>query len=1376
MPKKEEIARNKQAWEESAQDQAVIPPIYGATLKYKLIYIFTIHDKTHEGYWKIGEHTFDSSSSYRQLPPNCTELNNAARERIDEYTKTALIDYDLRYTELARRRICLEDGTEEWATFSDEHVHNVLYNSGYSARKFSSGKDSEWFEVDLQTAINAIQAVKEDRDVLSVNEKGGSATSLPAPSVFPPPVLPLSPPIVLRTEQKDCIDRTRRVFKKYDSMLWNCKMRFGKTITAYELIKACDYGKVLIVTHRPSVLHGWREDFYKVFGKESGRTFLCKDNAESGTDYDPRIDAGTDRKLRDRAASGQPFVYFASMQDLRGSALVGGPFQKNHAVFALDWDLIVYDEAHEGTQSEKGKPVQNRLNQGYDGKKPKVLHLSGTPYNLLDGFEENQYLWDYVMEQKRKQEWAREHPGDHNPYADLPELKIRTFDLSRELKNFFRYDEIDAAFNFTEFFRVWTGNPKLDFYPLPSGVHVGEFVHEDDVRRFLDILTEERAESLYPFATVERREMFLHTFWIVPGVKAALALGRLLREHPVFSAYEIVNIAGDGDAEIPFDDAVKLVKEKIRRNPRTITISCGRLTVGATVPEWTAVMMLSGSSTASASGYMQTIFRVQSAGTINGKQKDCGYVFDFAPDRILQVLPEVYRLQKRGKQTDADAQAALGEFLNFCPVLAIDGTNMVNYDVPRMMRQIKRITVDRAIRSGFDDESVYKADTGIVMDSDDVSLINQLGNILTPQKRAAQNGKVIINQQGLDQEEYKWAEKLKRKPKRELTEEDKELLEKRRKQEETKKKVIALLRNISIRLPLLIYGAKADLTENIGMADFLRLVDDESWKEFMPKDVTKALFRRLWKYYDEDVVIGAGLKIRRMARAADELPPARRIQRIAEIFDDFRNPDKETVLTPWRVVNMHLSDTIGGYCFLNEQFDAKEPLDDPRLVERDGVTAELLLNPSVKVLEMNSKSGLYPLYMAYSVYAMRLTGREEELPLEETQALWRETLEEHIFVLCKTKMAESITRRTLAGYQDWTVNTVCLTKLLERMKDQKRLARKLTNPKTWGKEGERLKFDAIVGNPPYHEDDSGYRVSASPVYQFFVEQAKQLTPRYASMIIPARWFSGGKGLDEFRDKMLHDTRLKAIHDYPEAVDCFSNVQIKGGICYLLWDSQYTGDCTVTTHRGSQIGKSVSRPLLEPDCDVFIRYNEAIDILRKVQALAEKSFQSYVSTRKPFGLDTLYRGSATKQNNSILLYENGGISYIDSSEIQRNAEWVNQPKVFIPEAGSGSDSFPHPILGRPFLGKSGTASTETYLLIGPFETDTICNHVISYIRTKFFRFLVLLKKPSQHATSKVYSFVPVQDFSKPWTDAELYQKYRLSDDEIAFIESMIKPME
>ena len=1348
---------------------------YEPTMSYRLIYIFAIHDKDHEGYLKIGDTTFDSTKSYKQLPPNCEELNQAARDRIDDYTKTAMVAYDLQYTELARKVVTFSDGEVETSLFRDKRVHEVLYRSGYTSKNFwFSDRTSEWFEVPLSVAIRAIQAVKEGRTALTAAEKSEGQISFLPQTV---PAAPKKRAITLRDEQMDCVNQTLRVFRKENSMLWNCKMRFGKTVTAYALIKKAGYQKVIVVTHRPVVEDGWRNDFDLIFGEGDNRAFLKKDRFDTDSSvYDAAMDARNDANLTAYQNSGKAFVYFASMQDLRGSQRADGKFDKNNAVFDMDWDLVIYDEAHEGTQTQRGQKVQSLLEAEKNGKAPKVLQLSGTPYNLMQKYENNVYTWDYVMEQKRKREWDTLHPGDHNPYADLPELRILTFDLGKSLPTSYRYETLEMAFNFTEFFRVWTGDPARDFRPLPAGAQVGDFVHEADVRSFLDLISSENPESNYPYSTPEYREMFRHTLWMVPGVKEASALSKLLKEHPVFGAYKVANVAGDGDAEMPYDNALTLVKQVIKANRYTITISCGKLTTGVTVPEWTAVMMLTGSASTAAPGYMQTIFRVQSAGVLDGKQKERCYVFDFAPDRALNVISEVNRITKRGRTNEEQNRVALGEFLNFCPVIAVDGTQMTAYSVSKMMRQIKRLTVDRAIKSGFDDESVYKQDTGIVMDEDDVQLFHTLSDKLSEQKAAKKETKVHINHQGLTGEEYEKADKISNKPKRERTKEDDDLLKKLQEQKKEREKVIRLLRNVSIRLPLLIYGAKVDLTESIKMADFITLVDEESWQEFMPKTVDKPLFRKLLKYYDEDVVSGAGLRIRRMAKAADELPPTERVKRIAEIFSHFRNPDKETVLTPWRVVNLHLSSMVGGYCFLNEQFDSQEVLEEPRLVDQGQVTEDIFLNPEARILEMNSKSGLYPLYMAYSLYAMKLPGPEDKLPLEQTQALWQETVEQQIFVLCKTRMAESITRRTLVGYQDWTVNTTYIPHLLERMEnDPQRLAKKLEKPETWRKNGEPMTFDAIVGNPPYQIADGGNNASAMPVYQRFVELATTIEPHYASMIMPSRWYSGGRGLDDFRANIMNDTRMRVLYDYASSDYCFPGVDISGGICYFLWDKDYDGPCTVTNAE-SQIAHSVKRYLNE--FPILVRSNAAISIIDKVARRKEQTLDTFVSSQKPFGLRTFARPD---ENGDLTLRWNGGKGPISSDKVTGGTELIDKWKVIVSRVlyehgGKADKNGQSRILSiLEMLGPKEVCS-ETYIVVNSYDTEAEAAGLYSYLKTKFARFLIMQATSSIMITRGCFMFVPVQNFTEEWTDEKLYKKYELTEDEIAFIESTIRVME
>ena len=338
----------------------------------------------------------------------------------------------------------------------------------------------------------------------------------------------------------------------------------------------------------------------------------------------------------------------------------------------------------------------------------------------------------------------------------------------------------------------------------------------------------------------------------------------------------------------------------------------------------------------------------------------------------------------------------------------------------------------------------------------------------------------------------------------------------------------------------------------------------------------------------------------------------------------------------------------------------------------------------------------------------------------------------------------------------------------------------LTDKET--KELSDMHFDLIIGNPPYQMSDGGdnentrQRGGALPIYQYFVEQAKKLNPNYLCMIIPSRWFSGGRGLDDFRKEMLEDCRISNLVDYPISAECFPGVEIKGGICYFLWQRNYSGNCKVVTIR-NQIRSELIRPLLEDECETFIRYNEAIGIYHKVRERNENSFMEIVSSSKPFGLRTYVEGNSKKNKpDDYILYGNKVRNYIPRDEIQMNKQLADKYKLFITYAYGAGEDFPHQIINKPFIGEPGSVCTETYLVIGPFKDKIEASNAMSYMSTKFFRFMVLLLKNTQHATKTVYKLVPMQDFSKPWTDEELYKKYDLTDDEIAFIESMIRPMD
>lgn len=1339
---------------------------FKSTFDYKLIYVFRINDDNHKGLLKIGDATVHTSKSLSELVPNCKELNVAAKGRINTYTKTASIPYELLHTEIATYTV-LDNGIEKVKAFRDKKVHDVLIRSSIERHIFNiENQGTEWFKTDLETAKRAIQAVK-----------NGQA------SLNPDDISEDNSPIIFRPEQKEAIKATIKQFKVGDRMLWNAKMRFGKTLSALQVAKEMGFKKTLIFTHRPVVSDGWYEDFKKIF-RNTDYVFGSKTKGET---------------IDNLADTDKPFVYFASMQDLRGSSAVGGKFDKNEFVFLIDWDYVVVDEAHEGTQTTLGQKVFQAILDNTD-KKPKMLELSGTPFNLLSDFKENEiYTWDYIMEQRAKHDWPLKHFGDSNPYEELPQLEIFTYDLDKTLPGYI--DVADGAFNFRELFRTWTGDMNKDFKPVPEGVNIGDFVNKNDVWAFLNLLTKADSDNNYPFSTEEYRSYYKHTLWMVPGVKEAKALSRLMQTHPVFGsgAFKIVNVAGDGDEEQNCSDALQAVRDAIGQDPDdhySVTISCGRLTTGVTVPEWTAVLMLSGTFSTSAANYLQTIFRVQTPANINGRMKERCSVFDFAPDRTLKMVAEAGHLSSKAGNTSND-RIIMGEFLNYCPVIAIDGSTMQPYNVDGLLQQLKKAYTDKVVKNGFDDKHIYN-DNLLKLDDIELQDFENLKKIVGTSKQTEKVKDVNINNQGFTDEEYAEIARIEKKPKKERTPEELAKLEEIKKKKDNAQKAMSILRGISIRIPLLIYGAEVPVDKEITVDNFVDLIDDSSWNEFMPNGVTKDVYRKFAKYYEQDVFVAAGRQIRNLALAADELSPLERVQKIAEQFAMFKNPDKETVLTPWRVVNMHMSDCLGGWCFYNEAFT--ETLDEPRFVDRGDVTQDTFANIDAKILEINSKTGLYPLYVTYSIFRKRLDSiHVAERTLEKQYELWIKTIEENVFVICKTPMAKSITKRTLLGYRKGKINAHAFDDLINQLKEKpQQFKEKVLRGSTWNKKESVMKFNAVVGNPPYQiSDGGGTGDSAMPVYNYFIDAGKNLDTQYISMITPSRWMKGGKGLSSFRSQMISDERLSLIIDFANANDCFYGIHIDGGVSYFLWDKSHTGELDYIYNDLDGTVFETHRLLKNDVSDTVIRDFRQQSIVGKASNC--KKFSEIVSSRNPYGIgadifnkEDKYAGVlfSDPTDDMCLIYGVKGIKggakrvtgYVNKDIIKTEARGLDKYKILFGKAYMTTSTTPPALI----YAEPNTACSETFLQIGPFDAKTEQQNCGKYIHTKFFRALLFFNRSSMNISNTTFALIPLQDFTDKsdidWSksvaeiDQQLYKKYNLDDSEIAFIESMIKPME
>lgn len=1321
--------------------------IFKKSFEPKLIYVYRINDEAHEGILKVGEATYDGDD-YLTVRPCSKELNAAAKDRINHQTQTAGISYELLYTEITTYY-----KNKTFITFQDHEVHDCLVRSGIRKKVFDTErKANEWFYTDLETVKKAIAAVKEGRQALSAGEISKDRN-----------------PIVFRPEQRDAIDRTIKQFNKKNGskqMLWNAKMRFGKTLTALQVIKECDIRRTLILTHRPVVDKGWFEDYEKIFYDRPEFVYGSKNNGASLAQCE---------KTYHETETGS-YIYFVSIQDMRGSELVGGKFAKNETVFAIDWDLIIIDEAHEGTQTELGKNVLSACRKPHT----RVLHLSGTPFNLMDDFKEEEiYTWDYVMEQKAKADWEVTHQGDPNPYGCLPRLNIYTYNLG---KLFPDYADADIAFNFREFFRV---------------DEEGDFIHETNVRQFLDLLTKEDAESNYPYATQNFRDNFRHSLWMVPGVKEAKALSKLLQNHPVFEHFRVANVAGDGDEEVETADALKLVEKAIGPHPEetySVTLSCGRLTTGVSVKPWTACFMLAGSYNTAASSYMQTIFRVQTPATIAGKMKTECFVFDFAPDRTLKVIAETVKISAKAGGTSGSDRTVLGEFLNFCPIIGFEGSRMQPYNTEKMLGQLKKAYVERVVRNGFEDGYLYSNEL-LKLDAAALKDFDELSKIIKSTKAQPKTGDININSLGFTEEEFEQlGGKKEQKEKRPLTPEEEERFKQWQEIKKNRETAISILRGISIRMPLLIYGA--DLQKNldgseadITIDNFTDIVDELSWKEFMPAGVTKEMFDKFKKYYDPDIFRESGVRIRQMTQAADSLRIEERIERISTIFNTFRNPDKETVLTPWRVVNMHLTESIGGWCFYDQSYG--ETITEPRFVEQPEVTKNVY-KKNTHILEINAKSGLYALYCAYSVYKSR---EKLELGPKHTKdmelELWAKVLKENIFISCKTPMAKSITRRTLAGFTGIPINAHYFEDLITQLKHKpENFITKVKKAAYWKQEGnEDMKFNAVVGNPPYQLMASGDANGSDPIYHLFIDAACQIGER-VSFIHPARFlFNAGKTPKEWNQKMLNDEHYKVVKYWSNSADIFPTVDIKGGVAVTYWDK---------TKSFGKIGVFVSYPELRTILEKVLKRNEkALSIIMNPQNKYNfenlyRDYPHYKNIIGSDGMDKRLRPNAfdkldifsvtQKEKNDLgihgLIKNKRVIRYVPQQYIEKSID-LDKFKVLVPKAnGSGAIG---EVLSTPLIGYTGS-----FIGIGAFNTKDEAENAMKYIKTRFARTLLGTLKVTQDNPIDTWTNVPLQDFTAnsdiDWTqsipdiDKQLYKKYNLSPEEITFIESKIKAME
>ena len=1346
-----------------------------------------------------------------------TERKNV-HDRIKQQVETAAIR--LKYDLLWSAPAFFEGGNE---SFLDKTFHKFLEKKGIE-RKLDLGQEWFYFNGEPFKSKDLFDLFRKEKFAALQNENKKLEYTL-------------------RFEQNEAVEKAIEYFQSNEKgeFLWNAKPRFGKTLASYDLAKRLKADKVLIVTNRPAIANSWFDDFEMFV---DGYVFISETSSLKDR-------ASLTREQHIATNSIKPLITFLSLQDLKGSKFFGGNYDKLRWIADLEWDLLIIDEAHEGIDT-------GRTDAAFDViKRKNTLHLSGTPFKQLANekfSKEAIFNWTYLDEQKIKHLELEE--GESGEHTDMPDLKLFTYRISQmiteQVNEGIEIDNTnhDYAFDLNEFFRAKDK----------------KFAHEEDVKEFLKNLS---TNKKYPFSTPELREELKHTFWYVGNrVESVKALEQLLKKDAVFKEYEIIVAAGDGrsfeDEENDFknnESSFKKVKDAIAKHDKTITLSCGQLTTGVTIKEWTAVLMLTDIKTPSL--YMQAAFRAQNPykQSKNGEllTKKSAYLFDFAPTRVLEIYDQFANglnpKAVKGEITEKDREENIQELLNFFPVISEDingemveldankvltfpnalaASEIVNarfmtnllfndtlkgvFNFPKEVEEIldklpeeknKRVqqtknTLDLDDARKVDEnkiakinenteiilgEKIFKTNTERVVDnllnndSSQISseeLVENFSQVSEPliakykevykstQAETNELTKQLQEKVKLIAEEFNNAEvkdsnALKQKlievieddfVKNKVTEKEQEVVEKIQKTKEDE--IRDRLRSFTRTIPMFIMANSSK--DEITIDNFDLEIDDKDFVELT--SITKEEFHKLRDGFDyeengvRNTFQGVFNKYRFNASIAEFKLKKEQLANYFtaedDIFELIPNQKTNQIFTPKKVVQMMINN-------LEEH--------EPSLFTRTDST----------FIDLYMKSCMYITEIVKKLF------NNTKNQYKSDEDCLKHILEYQVFGLSPTPILQGITQSYIFGFD--VENKISRKNFIQHdLTPEAKAGKAKEKLQELFNLNENMKFDAVVGNPPYQEStDTNF---AKPVYHHFVDSAINMTPKYVCMVHPARFlFNAGATPKDWNIKMLNDPHISVVLYEPDSQKLFSGVEIKGGICVTLWQK-------------NKKGKGLE--------GLFIVEPELRSIVEKV---GRGEFNTIVSprgeTKLTISLDPKYpkdlrlapnyfvrfpeifrRNQDSVYNIKVIGLEEGNKRterFVESKLI--NDLKLNKWKVFMPKA-IGSGSFGE-AMSELIIGEPQTCCTYTFLQVGAFTSKEEAENCMKYLKTKLTRALLGTLKITQNNSSDVWKNVPLQDFTKKsdidWSksisdiDQQLYIKYQLSEEEIIFIEDKVQPM-
>jgi len=1313
------------------------------------IYAFTTN--TIPNYLKIGD-------TYRSVSKRLSEWKIHYPKLEKKYERKAVIDDNLYFRDYSVHQYLEYDLNKQRLQSID------LKNDIYFSKEFF--KNTEPIDID-----NAIEDIKINyRNNTNKYDYYSSLNRLPETFHYK-----RGKKWTLRPNQQQVVDNFLNAIKNgRNNLLMYAVMRFGKSFTSLCCALEMDAKIVLVVSAKADVKDEWK------------KTVESAGNFYQYVFFDADDLLNNENIIKETLTKGIKVVLFITLQDIQGETIK----EKHKQLFKEKIDLLVVDETHFGARGESyGKVLKdvksendnlkklsdesinlNKANEELKKINARIkLHLSGTPYRILmgDEFEKEDIISfvqfsDIVREQE---EWDIKNLKNDdinewdNPYYGFPQMIRFAFNPNKSSRE--KMEKLRARgsnYTLSKLFEPCsiTKDKKREYK---------KFKNENEILDLLRVIdgskNDEELLGFLDYEKIKAGDMCRHIVMVLPYCASCDAMENLIIQYKDtfknLNKYEVINISGlDSSKKYKSTkDIKKKIKECEINDTKTVTLTVNRMLTGSTVEQWDTMLYLK--DTASPQEYDQSIFRLQNQyirildsgkGIIKENLKPQTLLVDFDPNRLFRMQEQkslIYNVNYY-ENGNSNLRKRISEELRISPVITMNNNKIKQVNATNILEIVSQYNNQRSVSDEVTDIPI---DLNLLKDKEIKKIIESQAEF------DSKKGLTIQPYQGeeinIDIDDY--SEESKESSRTKVVIDN---ISHDKKKDKELRRLESKIKTYYQRLLFFSFLTK----DNVSSLDDILSIISKKENIRLSKNLSldKEIIGKVSKLMDPFKRSKLDYKIQNISKLAS---------------DESLNPLDRALISLRKFNRMSESEIITSTKICEQMIN---------LIPEDGLRK--IVNKKENLLDIASKSGEY----AVAIYK-RLV---DELGYSHKE------VSNIIYSIPTSSIAYEFTRR-FYEILDLNLDNIAVNfntyELLsvknDTVVDYEKIRNLLNQNKTFSKievtdmvkeEEYKMKFGAVVGNPPYQISDGGAQASSKPIYQEYINMGKNISNSYVSMISPSRWFTGGKGLDKFRVDMIEDKGFRTIVDYSDSKECFSDVEIKGGVNYFLWDKNFKGECLITNMLREN-SSTINRYLKDNDLDIFIRYNVLYSIFKKVYSKNIQSFSSLVSSRKPFGLSTNAKIDDYKCEESVLIYGNSKIGYINKNKIEKGTELISQFKIFITYAYGAGEGFPHQIINKPFIPESNSVCTETYLVISPFETkDEACN-ALKYMKTKFFRSLVLIAKNSQHATSKTYRFVPIQNFKIEsdinWNadikeiDLQLYKKYKLNDDEINFINENIK---